>query len=155
MSENRQNPEEEENQKAAAELEKKPMTCFQKFKELLKSLGVIAHAKRSTGALYVNGKNYYASLADVICSLLIIVLLVSVFVAKTSALGSISSVANSPIVDQEAFFNDELSSVAQAISGHTLAREIEVPEMQGQWTLVELKPGMEVGYFPLYLTMAF
>ena len=101
----------------------------------MKSLGVIAHAKRNTGALYINGKNYYASLSDVIFSIGIIFLLLFICVAKMISIGDIKSVTNSLIVDQNSFFNDKLGSIGHLLTGYNTSNTCLVPKMEGHLTL--------------------
>ena len=94
------------------EIDTKPLSCWQKLKNLLKQLGVIAHSKRSTGALYIDGKNYYALMGDVILSLFIIFLMLYLLISQSNNVGTIKTIKNSMIADQKVWFKEKISLVA-------------------------------------------
>ena len=70
----------------------KKTTCFKRFKIGIKNRCLaISHGRKSTGALYINGKDYYASLSHVFISITLALIVLSSSFSAIGQLGKILS----------------------------------------------------------------
>lgn len=118
-------------------------------KYVLKKLAKISIAKKTIGAFYINGKDHYATLIDICCSILIFIGLSFVFKNIYSGLGLIDFVKISMVSDLKTFFGKNSTYPMKFFSNENFTRIYETPWYSGELLIKnDLWP---IGSFPLHL----
>ena len=105
--------------------------------------GMISMAKKKTGGLYINSKDWYSNPIGTMVSFLVYLYLVVGFLIAFYKLGQIESMIISIVPNLDEFFNQEASFAMKTVSGAEYTREFEIPELYNQTGIV----GQHIGLF--------
>ena len=93
---------------------------------------MISIAKKTTGGLYIDGKDSYTTILDVVLSIFVLIIISVTFITGFNQLNEIVSFQVSSITNYNDFFGTNSTSIMKFLSDKNTTNNIEAPEYLGQ-----------------------